>query len=69
MTSVFPTKTFPNHYTLVTGLHSESHGIVSNVFYDPVLDETFKYTDSAVANQAKWWGGEPVRRRGRGCWG
>ena len=62
MTAAFATKTFPNHYTLVTGLHPESHGIVSNVFYDPVLDDTFYYTDISSSGQAKWWGGEPVRR-------
>src|SRR5690606_28926167 len=31
----FPSKTFPNHYSLITGLYPEHHGIVSNVFYDP----------------------------------
>ncbi|MEM8600989.1 MAG: alkaline phosphatase family protein, partial [Bacteroidota bacterium] len=32
---VIPTKTFPNHYTLVTGLYTESHGVVGNSMYDP----------------------------------
>ena len=32
---VFPSKTFPNHYSLVTGLHPERHGIVDNSMYDP----------------------------------
>ena len=31
---VFPSKTFPNHYSMATGLYPENHGIVSNVFYD-----------------------------------
>lgn len=33
--NVFPTVTYPNHYTLITGLYPESHGIVHNKFYDP----------------------------------
>jgi predicted AlkP superfamily pyrophosphatase or phosphodiesterase len=32
---VFPTNTFPNHVTLVTGVHPERHGIVDNAFLDP----------------------------------
>ena len=32
MTPIFPSKTFPNHYTLVTGLYAESHGIISNTY-------------------------------------
>jgi len=61
MNPSFPSKTFPNHYTLVTGLFPESHGIVSNTFYDPVLDRTFMITDPAAVTDAVFWGGEPVR--------
>jgi len=32
----YPTKTFPNHYTIATGLYPDHHGIVQNSFYDPV---------------------------------
>ena len=35
LTPVFPTNTFPNHVTLVTGVSPERHGIVNNVFLDP----------------------------------
>jgi predicted AlkP superfamily pyrophosphatase or phosphodiesterase len=60
MTPSFPSKTFPNHYTLVTGLHPEHHGIVSNWFYDPALGETFGM-NLAAGLEARWWaGGEPV---------
>ncbi|TQS35945.1 hypothetical protein Golomagni_03619 [Golovinomyces magnicellulatus] len=55
----FPSVTFPNHYTLVTGLYPESHGIVSNEFWDEELKEKFKHT-SPKANNPKWWGGEPL---------
>jgi predicted AlkP superfamily pyrophosphatase or phosphodiesterase len=55
----FPSVTFPNHYTLATGLYPESHGIVSNTFWDPELAAEFYYTDPARSLDPKWWGGEP----------
>jgi len=62
MISQFPTETFPNHYSIITGLFPESHGIVSNVFYDPDLNETFDYKDPKCATDpdGKWFKGEPV---------
>lgn len=66
---VFPTKTFPNHYTLVTGLRPERHGVVDNAMYDPELDAAFRLTDPAAVGDGRWWGGEPlwvtVERAGR----
>lgn len=57
----FPSVTFPNHYTLVTGLYPESHGVVGNTFWDPELQEEFYYTDPTRSMQPKWWaGGEPL---------
>ncbi|PFH58317.1 hypothetical protein XA68_13881 [Ophiocordyceps unilateralis] len=55
----FPSVTFPNHYTLATGLYPESHGVVGNSFWDPELQAEFYYTDPARSLDAKWWGGEP----------
>jgi len=62
MISQFPTETFPNHYSIITGLHPESHGIVANVFYDPKLNATFDYTDPSCAKDpdGKWYKGEPL---------
>ncbi|CAK7270810.1 hypothetical protein SEPCBS57363_004294 [Sporothrix epigloea] len=60
MTPSFPSVTFPNHYTLVTGLYPECHGIVGNTFWDPALKADFHYTDPARSMDPKWWGGEPV---------
>lgn len=51
----FPSVTFPNHYTLVTGLYPESHGIVGNSFWDPKLQEEFYYTNTSISMQSKWW--------------
>ncbi|KAH8816893.1 alkaline-phosphatase-like protein [Xylogone sp. PMI_703] len=55
----FPSVTFPNHHTIITGLYPESHGIVGNTFWDPELQEEFHSTDP-LAMQSKWWGGEPL---------
>lgn len=55
----FPSLTFPNHYTIVTGLFPESHGIVGNSFWDPSYKEDFSYT-KPLSMQPKWWGGEPI---------
>jgi predicted AlkP superfamily pyrophosphatase or phosphodiesterase len=59
MLPAFPSVTFPNHYTLATGLHPESHGIVGNTFWDPDMQAEFYYTDPARSLDAKWWNGEP----------
>ncbi len=57
----FPSLTFPNHYTLVTGLHPEHHGIVANTFFDPALQEKFIYKNRESATDPRWWsGGEPI---------
>jgi len=55
----FPSVTFPNHYTLATGLYPESHGVVGNTFWDPGLLAEFYYTDPDRSLDPKWWGGEP----------
>lgn len=59
MNPSFPSVTFPNHFTLASGLYPEAHGVVSNSFWDPELEEEFYYTDTNVSMQAKWWNGEP----------
>ena len=56
----FPTKTFPNHYTVVTGLYPENHGIVANTMYDPEFDASFRMSDRAAVQDGRWWGGEPI---------
>lgn len=55
----FPSVTFPNHYTLATGLYPESHGVVGNTFWDPELKAEFYYTDPERSLDPKWWKGEP----------
>jgi predicted AlkP superfamily pyrophosphatase or phosphodiesterase len=55
----FPSKTFPNHYTIVTGLYPAHHGIVSNNIVDPDFPARFSMS-SETAKDSRWWGGEPI---------
>jgi len=59
MEPVFPSKTFPNHYSQVTGLFPEHTGIVSNTMEDPVLGR-FRISDTVAVRDRRWWGGEPL---------
>ncbi|KAM9403636.1 autotaxin isoform 2-T2 [Salvelinus alpinus] len=59
MRPVYPTKTFPNLYTLATGLYPESHGIVGNSMHDPVFDANFNLRGREKLNH-RWWGGQPI---------
>lgn len=56
----FPTVTFPNHYTLATGLYPDHHGIVNNNFYDPALNLTYKLGDRTTVEDGRFYGGEPI---------
>lgn len=58
--SSFPTKTFPNHYTLATGLYPDHHGIVENSFYAPNLDKYYKISDRNAVENGEFYGGEPI---------
>lgn len=57
---VFPSNTFPNHYSIVTGLRPDHHGIVNNIFFDPNFGEFFHYNQPASSHDERWWGGEPI---------
>jgi alkaline phosphatase D len=56
----FPTKTFPNHYTLATGLHPGNHGLVNNTFYAPDLDLMYRMGDRSAVENGAFYGGEPI---------
>jgi predicted AlkP superfamily pyrophosphatase or phosphodiesterase len=58
----FPSKTFPNHYTLVTGLRPDRNGIVENNMEDPAIPGvTFKMSNAAAVTDARWWDeAEPI---------
>ena len=57
---VFPSITFPNHYSLVTGLYPEHHGIVENSFFDPVRNAAFSFRNPLTVTDGSWYGGEPI---------
>ncbi|CAO2628241.1 Ectonucleotide pyrophosphatase/phosphodiesterase family member 3 [Lemmus lemmus] len=59
MRAMYPTKTFPNHYTIVTGLYPESHGIIDNNMYDVHFNKNFSLS-SVEKNNPAWWGGQPI---------
>ena len=65
----FPSKTFPNHYTIVTGLTLAHHGIISNNMRDKDIPGEFTLSNREVQNDPRWWGGEPIwntaERQGR----
>ncbi len=56
---MFPSMTYPNHQTIVTGWRPAHHGIIHNNFYDPVLKEAFSF-NKPDQQDPKWWGGEPI---------
>jgi predicted AlkP superfamily pyrophosphatase or phosphodiesterase len=56
----YPTLTFPNHYTLVTGLYPAHHGLVSNYFYDSALVERYDMHRAEKVSNGKWYGGVPL---------
>jgi predicted AlkP superfamily pyrophosphatase or phosphodiesterase len=57
---VFPSNTFPNHYSIVTGLYPSHSGILNNHMWDADLHEAFVYTQRKSARDSRWWGGEPI---------
>ena len=60
MTSQFPSKTFTNHWSIITGLYPETHGIIDNEFYDPATGEKFTNKIPKHFNDPKWWHGDPL---------
>jgi len=61
MLSVFPSYTFPNHYSIVTGLYPDHHGIVNNSMKDPQIPEPFRLSSkSSLANPTWWEDGTPI---------
>lgn len=54
----FPSVTFPNHYSIVTGLYPDHHGIIANNFYDPARQQTYESRETAA--DGSWYGGTPL---------
>ncbi|MDI6400470.1 ectonucleotide pyrophosphatase/phosphodiesterase [Balneolaceae bacterium ANBcel3] len=60
MIPVFPTMTFTNHYSIVTGMYPENHGILSNTMYDPEWDATFSLGNRDEIVKGRWYEAEPL---------
>lgn len=56
----FPSKTFPNHYTIATGMKPEHHGVVDNNFYNPTKDQQYSISNRAIVTDGSWYGGTPL---------
>lgn len=52
--NAYITKTLPNHYSLVTGLYAETHGIVANEMYDPAWNQSFSMETDSIYD-SRWW--------------
>lgn len=58
--SSFPSKTFPNHYSIITGMYPGNHGLVDNKFYSPSQQKIYSIPDRSVVRDASFYGGIPL---------
>lgn len=56
----YPSLTFPNHYTIVTGLYPSHHGLVDNTFYDEQHGENYRMGQRRIVEDSSWYGGTPL---------
>jgi alkaline phosphatase D len=57
---VFPSLTYPNFYSIATGLYPQNHGIVDNRFYDSLKQRVFRMSDKNESTDGTWYGGVPI---------
>jgi predicted AlkP superfamily pyrophosphatase or phosphodiesterase len=60
MTPSYPSSTFPNHYSIVTGMYPSHHGLVDNSYYDATSNTNYSMNNKAIVGQGKWYGGTPL---------
>ncbi|MGE4287357.1 MAG: ectonucleotide pyrophosphatase/phosphodiesterase [Salinivirgaceae bacterium] len=56
----FPSKTFPNHYTIATGLYPGNHELISNSFFAPDLNLHYAIRDRSKVEDGRFYKGEPI---------
>jgi hypothetical protein len=56
----YPTLTFPNHYSLVTGLYPSHHGLANNYFYSPSRKQSYSMRDTSAVRDGSWYAGTPL---------
>ncbi len=60
MTPSFPSLTFPNHYSIVTGLYPAHHGLVDNTYFDKTSGLEYRMGNPKMVQDGKWYGGTPL---------
>jgi predicted AlkP superfamily pyrophosphatase or phosphodiesterase len=60
MIPAFPSVTYPNHYTIATGLYPSHHGLVYNQFYDRSRKSSYNISDRKTVEDGTWYGGMPI---------
>ena len=56
----YPSVTFPNHYTIVTGLYPAHHGLVDNTYIDMASGQQYSMANKKMVSEGKWYGGTPL---------
>lgn len=56
----YPSITFPNHWSLITGMYPSHHGLVDNFFYDYTRKESYAMNKQENAEDGSWYGGVPL---------
>ncbi len=56
----YPSVTFPNHYTIVTGLYPSHHGLVDNTYIDKATNKQYSMSNKQMVGEGKWYGGTPL---------
>jgi predicted AlkP superfamily pyrophosphatase or phosphodiesterase len=60
MQPLYPSVTFPNHYTIVTGLYPSHHGLVDNTYIDKATNKQYSMSNKQMVSEGKWYGGTPL---------
>lgn len=60
MTPAFPSLTFPNHYSIVTGMYPSHHGLVDNTYYDKTRGAEYRMGNQKTVQDGTWYGGTPL---------
>ncbi|MEY4278392.1 MAG: hypothetical protein RL377_396, partial [Bacteroidota bacterium] len=60
MTPSFPSLTFPNHYSIVTGMYPSHHGLVDNTYYDASRGAEYRMGNQKTVQDGSWYGGTPL---------
>ena len=56
----YPSKTFPNHYAIATGIYPKNNGLINNSFYNREFNETYRIGNREAVQDGKWYGGNPI---------